>query len=120
MAKKRARKDRRRREKPTAETVPYKDSEGNVLHLRKTLSAKTIAKVGEPPKGAAATIDDAWQRREEMLFERLVVNWEIAGLPLTDQGMLLGRFRMATPDERRWIRETIAEHARVHIPELQL
>ena len=119
MAKKR-RKDRRPRAKPSAETISYADSEGNVLHLRKTLSSRTIAKIGEPPKGAAATIDDAWQRREEMLFERLVAEWEIAGLPLTDQGMLLGRFRMATPDERRWIRETIAEHARVHIPELQL
>jgi hypothetical protein len=120
MARKRSRKDRRPREKASAETVPYEDADGNVLHLRKTLSARTIEKIGEPPKGAAATIDDAWRRREEMLFERLVADWEVAGLPLSDQKLLLGRFRIATPDERRWIRETIAEHARTHIPELEL
>lgn len=120
MAKKRGRKQRRPREKASAETVAYEDAEGNVLHLRKSLSASTIKKIGEPPKGSAATIDDAWRRREEMLFERLVADWEVAGLPLTDQKLLLGRFRMATPDERRWIRETIAAHARVHVPELEL
>jgi hypothetical protein len=119
MAKKKRGKERRLREKPTAETVAYEDGEGNILRLRKSLSAATIAKIGEPPKGAAATIDDAWRRREEMLFERLVADWEIAGLPLTDQKMLVGRFRMATPDERSWIRETIAAHARAHIPGLE-
>lgn len=120
MAKKRSRKARRPREKPTAETVAYEDADGNVLRLRKALSAGTIAKIGERPAGAAATLDDAWQRREEMLFERLVADWEVAGLPLTDQKLLLGRFRMATPDERRWIRETIAAHVAAHIPELEL
>jgi hypothetical protein len=120
MAKKRGRKDRRPREKPTAETVAYEDGDGNVLRLRKSLSAATIRKIGEPPKGSAATIDDAWRRREEMLFERLVADWEVSGLPLTDQKMLVGRFRMATPAERSWIRDTIAAHARAHIPELEL
>ena len=46
------------------------------------------------------------------MVERLVVEWEVAGLPLTDQKMLLGRYRMASPAERRWIRATIAEHVK--------
>ena len=112
-------KGKRRREKPTAETVSYTDPEGNVLKLRETVSAKTIAKIGELPAGNAASIDDAYQRREEMLFERLAVEWEVAGLPLDDQKMLLGRYRMATPDERRWVRATIAEHIEQHIPDLK-
>jgi hypothetical protein len=53
-----------------------------------------------------------------VLFERLAVRWEIAGLPLTDQAMLLGRYRMADADTQRWVRETIAVHVERHIPEL--
>ncbi len=114
MAKRR--KQRRPREK--AATIAYTDSAGNVLTLRQSLSAGTIAKIGEPPKGAAASVDDAWRRRSEALFERLAVRWEIAGLPLDDQKMLLGRYRMADADTQRWVRETIARHLDRHIPEL--
>ncbi|HSF02441.1 MAG TPA: hypothetical protein VLA62_05500 [Solirubrobacterales bacterium] len=99
-------------------TSDYTDAEGNVLSLRQSLSAGTIAKIGEAPAGAAASLDDAWRRRTEMLFERLVVRWEIAGLPLTEQAMLLGRYRIADADTQRWVRETIAVHLERHIPEL--
>ena len=51
-----------------------------------------------------------------MLFEHLAVSWEIAGLPLDDQKMLLGRYRMADADAQRWVRETIAAHLEQHIP----
>lgn len=114
MAKRR--KQRRPREK--APTVDYTDPEGNVLTLRRSLSAGTIAKIGEPPAGAAASVEDAWRRRSEALFERLAVRWEIAGLPLDDQKMLLGRYRMADAETQHWVRQTIAEHLENHIPEL--
>jgi hypothetical protein len=109
-------KQRRAREKPP--TVDYTDPEGNVLSLRQTLSAATVAKVGEPPRGEAASQEDAWRRRSEALFERLAVRWEIAGLPLDDQKMLLGRYRMADAETQRWVRQTIARHLEQHIPEL--
>jgi hypothetical protein len=32
--------------------------------------------------------------------------------------MLLGRYRMASTEERRWVRETIADHLARFIPEL--
>ena len=115
MAKKRR---RRKAAEAKAPTSPYRDAEGNVLVLRQSLSPGTIAKMAEPPASAAADVEDAWQRREEMLFERLVVSWEIAGLPLDDQKMLLGRYRMADPDTRRWVRETITAHVREFIPEI--
>jgi len=118
MAGKRKKGKRREREKPNAAAIAYTDGAGNTLRLRRMLSAKTIAKIGEPPSGDAASVEDAWQRREEMLFERLVVDWEVAGLPLDDQKMLLGRYRMATPAERRWVRATIAEHVDKWIPQL--
>ncbi len=46
------------------------------------------------------------------------MSWEIAGLPLTDQKMLLGRYRMADPLTQQWVRERIAEHLERYIPEL--
>lgn len=110
------RKQRRPRQK--APTVEYVDAEGNTLILRQTLSPATIAKLGEGPATAATSQEDAWRRRSELLFERLAVRWEIAGLPLTDQKMLLGRYRMADPLTQQWVRETIAEHLERHIPEL--
>jgi hypothetical protein len=109
-------KPRRPREKTP--TVDYVDPDGNVLALRQTLSAGTIAKVGEPPAGDAASLDDAWRRRSEVLFERLAVRWEVAGLPLEDQKMLLGRYRMADAETQRWVRQTIAQHLERYIPEL--
>ncbi|HEU4393072.1 MAG TPA: hypothetical protein VFR04_05475, partial [Solirubrobacterales bacterium] len=47
----------------------------------------------------AASLEDAWARREEALFERLTVSWVISDLPLDEQKMLIGRYRMATPEE---------------------
>jgi hypothetical protein len=111
-------KRRKRRPREKAATVEYVDADGNRLLLRETLSRGTIAKIEEGPATAATSREDAWHRRAELLFERLAVSWEIAGLPLDDQKMLLGRFRMATADEQRWVRETIAAHLEQHIPEL--
>ena len=53
-----------------------------------------------------------------MLFEHLAVSWEIAGLPLDDQKMLIGRYRMADAETQEWVRRTIAAHLEAHIPEL--
>jgi hypothetical protein len=113
MAKRKQRRPRRK-----APLVEYRDDEGNILTLRQSLSAATIAKIGEGPASAAASLDDAWRRRFELLFERLAVRWEIAGLPITDQKMLLGRYRMADATTQQWVRETIALHLDRHIPEL--
>jgi hypothetical protein len=113
-----AKRKKQRRQREKAPTVDYTDAEGNVLTLRQALSAGTIAKVAEPPAGEAASVDDAWRRRSEALFERLAVRWEIAGLPLTDQKMLLGRYRMADAETQRWVRQTIAEHLDRYLPEL--
>jgi hypothetical protein len=110
------RKKRRPRERPA--TVDYIDDEGNVLTLRQSLSAGTIAKLADGPATAATSQDDAWRRRQELLFERLAVRWEIAGLPLEDQKMLLGRYRMADADTQEWVRRTIAAHVERFIPEL--
>ncbi len=114
---------RRSRNKRGAEREPvastdYTDADGNVLTLRDRLSAGTARKLEKLDLRPAATADDRWQRRGEFLFERLTIRWVIAGLPIDDQKGLLGRYRMASADERRRIRETIDAHVERHQPEL--
>jgi hypothetical protein len=109
---------RKRRERAPVETADYTDSEGNVLRLRQSLSEKTIRRINKPHRKDAASAEDVWARRNEMLFEHLAVSWEIAGLPLDDQKMLLARYRMADSAEQRWVRETIDRHLERYIPEL--
>jgi hypothetical protein len=101
---------KRSQEAPAGSTTEYQDAEGNVLTLRDSLSRGTMRKLSEGVGGAASTADDQWQRQGEMLFERLAVSWTIAGLPLTGQKELLGRYRMADADTRRWVRETLEGH----------
>ena len=114
------RRSRRRgqRESAPASTTEYRDPEGNVLELRDSLSAGTLRQLEQLDARPAASAEDRWQRRVELLFERLAVSWEIAGLPLSSQKELLGRYRMATGDERRWVRETLTEHLAAHHPDV--
>jgi len=115
----------RRRERagaPAAEPQPgavteYTDAQGNVLALRDRLSPGTVRKIARLEACPAASADDRWQRREELLFEHLAVRWTIAGLPLTGQGELLGRYRMADSETRSWVRQTIRDHLSQKQPE---
>ena len=103
-----------------ASTTDYSDAEGNVLTLRDDLSAGTLRKLDELDAKPAASAEDRWQRRSELLFERLAVRWEIAGLPIAEQKMLLGRYRMADAETQRWVRETIDGHLSARHPEIRL
>jgi len=94
----------------------YPDEDGNVLTLRDALSAGTLRKLGALEAREAASGEDRWQRRVEYLFEHLTVRWEISGLPLEGQKELLGRYRMASAEERRRVREALAEHLRTRYP----
>jgi hypothetical protein len=106
----------RKRQKDPGEppaTTDYSDADGNVLTVRDSVSPGTMRKLSEGAGSAAATGDDVWQRQGELLFERLAVSWTISGLPLTGQKELLGRYRMADSDTRRWVRNTLDEHFRL-------
>ncbi len=111
MAKKRPRKA------PVA-TVDYVDAMGNILTVRESLSSGSIRKIAKARAAGAATVDDDWHRRTELLFERLVVRWEIMGMPITEQKLLLARYRMADSEMQSWVRRTLAEHVARLIPEL--
>lgn len=115
----------RSRERLRAPGSDYADAEGNVLTLRGSLTpaarleyAETLAGHAAGGGRAAATQEDAWQRAVELLFERLAVRWTIAGAPLERQKELLARFRVASPQERAWVRETLREHCAEHFPDV--
>ena len=91
-----------------------------MLTLRDDLSDGTLRQLAELDARPAASAEDRWQRRVEYLFERLAVRWELAGLPLQGQKELLGRYRMASADERRRVREALAEHLGDRHPEIEL
>jgi hypothetical protein len=118
MAKKKKRARRNPRLKSPVSS--YTDSDGNVLVLRQVISAASAAKVAGEAGNEAANVEDIWQRRTELLFERLAVSWEISGLPLDEQKLLLGRYRMADLETKRWVRETITGHVRQYMPELDV
>ena len=109
---------RRSKKGEPAATVDYTDADGNVLILRESLSSGSIRKIAKAREKGAATVDDDWRRRTEMLFERLAVRWEIAGLPIDEQKLLIGRYRMADSETQAWVRRTLTEHVERHIPEL--
>jgi hypothetical protein len=112
----------RRTEKLAIPTSDYTDAEGNVLTLRGSLSPASRAKYAQTLAGGerpAATLEDAWQRAVEFLFERLAVSWEIAGVRTDRQRELLARLRVASSQERAWIRQIMREHCAEHFPDVQ-
>jgi hypothetical protein len=117
---KRQRKRGRAGDTAPSATTDYTDPGGNVLTLRDELSAGTLRKLADLDAKPAASADDRWQRRVEFLFERLAVRWEIAGLPLDSQKELLGRYRMASSDERREVRAVLARHLGERYPDLDV
>lgn len=106
------------RETLAAPSSAYRDDEGGVLVLRGSLSPKARSEYAAVLAGGLDR-EDAWQRAAELLFERLAVSWTIAGLQITAQKELLGRYRMASSDERRFVRESLRSHLAEHFPELE-
>jgi hypothetical protein len=108
----------RRRQQQTKEPVATSEyADGNVLTVRDSLSAGTLRELEKLRSSPAASQEDRYQRRGELLFERLVTGWTIAGLPLEGQKELLGRYRMADSDTRRWLRETLEQHVGERYPD---
>jgi hypothetical protein len=113
-------------DKLTAPNSDYTDAQGAVLTLRGALSPATrreyadvLTGSGSHPPRPSATQEDVWQRAVELLFERLAVRWVIAGAPIERQRELLMRFRVASTEERTWIRTVLREHCAEHFPDIQ-
>jgi len=110
----------RRQERIRAPESSYRDEHGSLLVLRGALTPATRQAYAAELRGNVLSQEDAWQRAVEFLFERLAVRWDIAGAePITRQKELLGRFRFASADERRWIRGVLREHLAEHFPDME-
>jgi hypothetical protein len=114
----------RRQGKPAAPSSDYTDAQGNVLTLRGSLTAgsrrayaQALAGTGGRP---ASTREDDWQRAAELLFEHLAVRWVIADAPIERQRELLARFRVASPEERAWVRQALREHCTEWFPDVEV
>jgi hypothetical protein len=110
---------RGRAERLEAPTSEYTSEGGDVLTLRGALTPKTRQEYAATFAGNLLSQEDAWQRAVEFLFERRAVRWEISGVPTEGQKALLMRFRVASPDERRFVRDTLREHLAEHFPDME-
>jgi hypothetical protein len=109
----------KKRQRVRAPEFSYRDEHGSLLVLRGSMTPATRMQYAEVAGGNILSREDAWQRAVEFLFERLAVRWDIAGAePITGQKELLGRYRFASAEERRWIREVLREHLAAHFPEM--
>jgi hypothetical protein len=103
-----------------APPTEYRDGDGSVLKLRGALTPATRLQYAETFRGNILSREDAWQRAVEFLFERLTVSWELAGAPpIKKQNELLARYRFASAEERRFIRDSIRSHLAEHFPEME-
>jgi hypothetical protein len=105
---------------PRAPESEYRDGEGATLVLRGALSPGSRRDYAAALTGSRLSREDAEQRAVELLFERLAVRWTVADVPSEGQRELLGRLRLASPAERRWVRETLRGHCAEHFPDVQV
>jgi len=101
-----------------APTSVYSDPEAGELELRGALTLKARAQYAQTLAGGLHQ-EDAWQRATELLFERLTVAWTIHGLRTDGQKELLGRYRMASTDERRFVRDALRAHLQENFPDME-
>jgi hypothetical protein len=110
---------RGRTDKLTAPTADYRSDTGDVLTLRGAMTPRTRQEYARTLAGNPLSQEDAWHRSVEFLFERLAVRWEISGVTTEGQRDLLGRLRMATQEERRFVRDALRAHLAEHFPDLR-
>ena len=119
MGKRSRRRERSAEPLPEAPVEVYEGPDGEKLSLRTVMPPKTRELYARTFAGSPLSQEDAWQRAVEFLFERLAVAWEISGVPTEGQSELLARLRAATPDERRFVRDSLRAHCAEWFPELQ-
>ncbi len=108
----------RQRTRLAVPVTTYPDVAAGVLRLRGALTVGARREYSETLAGGLDR-EDARERATELLFERLAVGWEIAGVDTTASKQLLARYRMATVAERAFVREALRRHVEENFPELQ-
>ncbi len=109
----------RQRERLKAPTSSYPGPDGAVLELRGALTPATRQQYAAVLHDTSRTTEDTWQRAVEFLFERLAVRWVVSDVPTEGQRELLARYRVATQEERRFVRDTLRAHLAEHFPDVE-
>lgn len=108
----------RQRTKLAAPVSDYGDTAAGTLRLRGSLTPGSRRDYAET-LAAGLDREDARERGAELLFERLAVGWTVAGVETRAPRELLGRYRMASRDERAFVRDALRQHVEAHFPELE-
>lgn len=118
MAKKRAKRDQLPKLKAPA--VRYDGGpEGLAIELRAGLPLPARARYHAELHELRRSTDDSWQRALEFLWEQLAMSWELTGATITARKELLGRYRLASQDERRFVRDALRTHLAEYFPEME-
>lgn len=118
MAKKRAKRDQPPKLK--APSIPYDGGpEGLTVGLRAALPLPARQRYHDEIHDLRRSTDDSWQRGVEFLWEQLGTSWTLAGSELTSRKELLGRYRMASQEERRFVRDALRRHLQEYFPEME-
>lgn len=118
MAKKRAKRDQLPKLK--APSIPYADGPGGMsLSLRAALPLPARQRYHDEIHDLRRSTDDSWQRGVEFLWEQLGTSWEVSGVEITTRKELLGRYRLASQEERRFVREALRQHLAEFFPEME-
>ena len=97
----------------------YADNDGNILVLRGSMSPLTRHRYKSILHDQSKLTEDSWHRAVEFLFERLVVRWVVFDVPTEGEKELLARYRIASQEEKRWIRDTLRAHLTEHFPDVE-
>jgi hypothetical protein len=118
VAKKRAKRDRPERLK--APSVPYDGGpNGLAVDLRAGLPLPARARYHEELHDLRRSTDDSWQRALEFLWEQLGTRWAVHDAEITARKELLGRYRLASQEERKFVREALRLHLAEYFPEME-
>lgn len=102
-------------EAPAAPETSYPRGPEDVLVLRGSLSP---ASRREYAALAGHVREDLFHRQVEFLFERLAARWEVAGVEYGPKEVL-PRLRMASPEEREWVRDALRAHLAEWFPDVE-
>ena len=118
MAKKRAKRDGLPKLK--APSIRYDGGpDGLAVELRAGLPLPARARYHAEIHDLKRSTDDSWQRGLEFLWEQLATLWDVRDAPITARKELLGRYRMASQEERKFVREALRKHLAEYFPEME-
>jgi hypothetical protein len=106
----------RQRDKLAAPTSSYEHPEHGTLVLRGALTPATRREYASLDPRVR---EDLWQRQVEFLFERLAVSWTVSEVETSKQKELLARYRVASQEERLWVRGVLREHVAEWFPDVE-